>query len=101
MNEALLLIVTITLGTLWLKIRRNHEQATSYAREYCRRASLQLLDDTVSLRRQTLRREKGHLCWYREYVFEYAREGVNRYPGRMVMRNDTPVLIRLDEQGQH
>ena len=99
MNEVLLIIVAITFGSLWLKIRRNHEQATIYVREYCRRVGVQLLDDTVSLRRQTVRREGAHWYWFREYIFEYARDGVHRYPGRMVMQNDTPVTIRLDERG--
>lgn len=73
---------------LWLRALRAREQAGRLARELCRRAGVQLLDQTVSLRRVGLARVDGRLRLKRRYGFEVSTQGHDRHPGHLDLLGD-------------
>lgn len=87
-NMALLLALAAIVG-LWLKLSMAREHATREARRQCLQYGLQLLDETVGLRRIRLRRINGlrrvELC----YGFEVSVAGDDRAAGHLWMLGDT------------
>jgi hypothetical protein len=73
---------------LWLRALRAREQAGRLARELCHRAGVQLLDQTVSLRRVGLARVDGRLRLKRRYGFEVSTHGHDRHPGHLDLLGD-------------
>lgn len=74
-------MVLLALGFAWHSALGARERARAHARRLCRAAHLQLLDETVALRRLRLgRRGDGRLQIEREYRFEVSRNGRDRLP---------------------
>ncbi len=71
------------VGWLWWDALQKRELAMLAVRAVCARAGVQLLDETVALRRMALRRgEDQQMRIYREFAFEYTIDGNDRLPGR-------------------
>lgn len=85
MTESLLPVILILLAFwIWQNALRARERARELARALCARAGVQLLDQTVSLRRLRLRRIPGAgLGLLRCYGFEVSVEGHDRRPGSL------------------
>ncbi|MEM8489613.1 MAG: DUF3301 domain-containing protein [Pseudomonadota bacterium] len=65
---------------------RVRELAVNAARRSTHSANVQLLDQTVALNRVSLSRDKsGRWRVWRQYRFEYSRDGVNREQGQIIM----------------
>lgn len=78
------ILALLSLAALWLSSMEARERARSHASRLCEQANLQLLDQTVSLRRLRLRRPAGRsLRLQREYGFEVSSDGSNRLPGQL------------------
>lgn len=79
-----LLALGATVGA-WMKLSRAREHAVREARAQCQRHGVQLLDETVGLRRVRLRRVNGLRRLERCYEFEVSVEGNDRASGRLWM----------------
>ena len=82
------MLVLLALGAaigVWLKLSAARERAVRIARAQCLQHGLQLLDETVGLRRIRLRRVNGLQRVERCYDFEVSVNGNDREPGRLWM----------------
>jgi hypothetical protein len=82
------MLVLLALGAtvgVWLKLSTARERAVREARAQCLQHGLQLLDETVGLRRIRLRRVNGQRRVERCYDFEVSIDGHDRQPGRLWM----------------
>lgn len=91
---AVLLALVACIG-LWMKLSRAREIAMGEARRQCERHGLQLLDETVGLRRVRLRRYRGALVLERCYEFEVSIDGDDREPGKLWMAGDDMSGLEL------
>lgn len=65
---------------------RVRELALQAARKACQNEGVQLLDDTVSIRRLSLSRDgNGRWRFWRQYRFEYSLDGEERRAGHVIM----------------
>lgn len=88
MSNVIDMLVLLTFGAsvgLWMKSSAGRERAVREARALCRRHNLQLLDETVGLRRLRLRRIAGFHRIERCYDFEVSVDGHDRKPGHLWM----------------
>ncbi|MEM1191734.1 MAG: DUF3301 domain-containing protein [Pseudomonadota bacterium] len=74
------------LAWYWFTGIRVRELAISAARRSTDLADVQLLDQTVSLARVSMSRDRKQR-WriWREYRFEYSRDGLSRETGHIIM----------------
>ncbi|MEO7071961.1 MAG: DUF3301 domain-containing protein [Rhodanobacter sp.] len=79
-----LLALGATIGA-WMKLSTAREYAVREARAQCQRHGVQLLDETVGLRRVRVRRVNGQRHLERCYGFEVSVAGNDRAPGRLWM----------------
>jgi len=84
---ALLLLILLGGGMLaWSTARAAAERARGVAAKVCRDARVQLLDETVSLDRLGLRRNRhGRVRVLRQYRYEYSRDGLERVPAALAL----------------
>lgn len=85
MVESLLPMVLVLAGLwTWQNTLRARERARELARGLCARAGMQLLDETVAVRRLHLRRVPGEgLRLERCYGFEVSVDGADRQRGSL------------------
>ncbi|RCS30436.1 DUF3301 domain-containing protein [Rhodanobacter denitrificans] len=95
LSNLLLLLVLGAVVALWLRLSVARERAVREARRQCRQHGLQLLDETVGLRRLRLRRIDGRRRIERCYGFEVSIDGHDREPGRLWMVDDTLSSLSL------
>lgn len=95
------LLLALTLGAVfWFQSTGALEQARASCKAVCRRLGVQLLDDTVGLRRlRPGRNEQGRVCLVRDYTFEYSPDGAARFPGLIRIRGGRMVLFMLEREG--
>lgn len=99
--EILLLGVFGAAGWYWYAGMQAREQAVAVGRRACRDAGLQLLDESVALRRTRLARNGlGQLQFQRDYQFEFSDTGDNRRPGVIRMLGDRVEWVSLDGEWQ-
>ena len=80
------LIVLLLLIVFWRSTMHAKEIALKHAKELCKTYNVQLLDDTVCIRRLTFtRNEMGRLSFKRIYSFDYLLETQQRLQGRLTM----------------
>lgn len=77
---------------LWLDSLRTREIALGICQSACQREGLQLLDQTVALRRIGLQKADNKWHFRRVYRFDFSDEGIGRYTGHLVM-----LGLRLEE----
>ncbi|WP_044247397.1 DUF3301 domain-containing protein [Francisella hispaniensis] len=72
----------------WRNFMKNKEYAISIAERTAVKYNLDLLDDTVCLRKINLQFENKRLVFYRVYSFDYnTQSSDDRYRGYIVIRN--------------
>ncbi|WP_257388577.1 DUF3301 domain-containing protein [Tahibacter caeni] len=104
----LLLVLVGGSALLWQSALRARDRAVHASRRLCAQAGVQLLDQSVSLRRLALVRSgSGRLAVRRHYSFEVSTDGSNRHPGSLQfdgdrlenfslpLRADDPALAEL------
>lgn len=83
------LLVVAVIGVVawyWFSSTRVRELAIAAARRSTETADVQLLDQGVSLARASLSRDsKGQWRIWRQYRFEYSRDGLTREVGQIIM----------------
>ncbi|HEX6834378.1 MAG TPA: DUF3301 domain-containing protein [Rudaea sp.] len=97
MVESMLPLILVLLGFyIWQNALRARELARALSHELCVRAGVQLLDQTVSLRRLRLQRIPGEgLRLRRCYVFEISTEGHDRRRGSLDLLDGEMVAYDL------
>jgi hypothetical protein len=90
MIESLLpLLLILVAAYAWQNALRARERARGLASDLCTRVGVQLLDQTVSLRRLRLQRILGHGVRLRRcYGFEFSRDGIDRWRGSLDLLDD-------------
>jgi len=84
--DLLLVAVLGGLAYYWFSGTKVRELAISAAKRSTKTADVQLLDQTVSLARVSLSRDhEGRWRVWRQYRFEYSRDGVSRETGHIIM----------------
>ncbi|MCU0840494.1 MAG: DUF3301 domain-containing protein [Thiobacillaceae bacterium] len=95
-QEWLVVAGLIAVGWLWWDGLQKRELALVAARRTCERAGVQLLDETVTVKRFRLRRDEDQrMRLYREYGFEYSDNGDNRLPGRVFLLGARILEVNL------
>ena len=85
MDNLLALLALFALGWFWLDSLRARELAIGICRAACDHQDLQFLDQTVALRRLSLRRTPAGLRLRRVYRFDFSEEGVGRRNGHLTL----------------
>ncbi len=85
----------------WYAGMQAREQAVAVSRRACTDAGLQLLDDSVALRRLRLaRNDNGQIQFQRDFRFEFSDTGDNRRPGVVRMLGERVEWVSLDGEWQ-
>jgi hypothetical protein len=92
MSNLSAILLLLLLGWFWLDSLRAREIALGICRAACAARNLQLLDQTVALRRLGLSWRAEGIRLRRAYRFDFSEEGVGRLSGYVVLRG-----IDLDE----
>jgi hypothetical protein len=83
------LLVVALIGSAalyWFSSTRVRELAIAAARRSTEMADVQLLDQSVALARVSLSRDRqGRWRVWREYRFDYSRDGLSREVGHIIM----------------
>ena len=87
MATTVLLMAAVAVAVLaWSAAQGAVERARAVAASVCRAARVQLLDETVSLEKLALRRNRdGRLRLLRQYRYEYSRDGLERQPAALAL----------------
>ncbi|OUD11743.1 DUF3301 domain-containing protein [Thioflexithrix psekupsensis] len=92
-----MLAILLGFAWFWFDSLRAREQVIYLARHLCQQYDLQLLDQTVSLQRLSLKREGfGQIKWLRHYQFEFSSDGANRLKGTVILYGREPQLFELE-----
>ncbi|TAL86613.1 MAG: DUF3301 domain-containing protein [Rhodanobacter sp.] len=94
-SNLMLLLALVAIVGLWLKLSAARERAVLEARRLCQQHGLQLLDETVGLRRVRLRRANGLLRAERCYGFEVSLDGHDRVSAHLWMLGNTLAGLSL------
>lgn len=79
----LLLLAIAGVAWAWMDALAARERAIGYGREICRSAGVQLLDQTVALRRIRIEIIDGLPALVRRYGFEVSLDGSDRHRGQL------------------
>lgn len=96
----LLILVIVGFGTItWWRLLKGKELARQAAAASCREHGLVLMDDTVMLVSVQLRKEDPARAWGLKYRFEFARNGILRKGGTVLLAPGRRplVIIETDE----
>ena len=84
--EVLVILGLGSYGVYLFQALRIRELALAAARHACNNAGVQLLDESVSVKRLSLSRdEAGRWRVWRQYQFEYSVQGYERERGHVIM----------------
>jgi hypothetical protein len=99
-NTAAVLLLLLAIGAgLWREHMRAREAAMAWCRRICSEHGVQLLDDTVCLRRMRLRwAAGGRPVVQRVYGFEFSRTGADRHMARIGMSGRELETIWLGDE---
>lgn len=76
---------------------KTREFALQAALYQCQKMNVQLLDQSVYLRRLWVKRHpRGHLALWRAYYFEFTVNGAERYQGRVLMLGRKIERVELE-----
>ncbi|MCK7592563.1 DUF3301 domain-containing protein [Pseudomarimonas salicorniae] len=97
------LICLLLIGAFvlfWSAARDASEVARGHARAACQRQHVQLLDQSVALRRFRLRRnEEGRMRFERTYQFAYSAAGHDRQLGELSLLGKDLLWISEPQPG--
>jgi hypothetical protein len=92
----LLLLTLFALAGIWFwRAQEAREHALQATRQHCQREAVDLLDQTVALKKVWLRRDASQrLRLWRLYQFEFTVTGGERYTGHTEMLG--PRVLRIE-----
>ncbi len=90
------LIAGGVIALLWLESRAAQETARAGCVRACSRSGVQLLDQSVALKRLRLRRhDSGRIGLLRRYAFEFSTNGADRHPGTIELHGARVLWVSL------
>lgn len=96
------LFVLVGAGYYWWRALQAKDIAFAAANRHCREMDVQMLDQSVYLRRLWFRRNaKGALCLWRAFYFEFTSTGEDRYSGRVIMLARRIERVELEPHRVH
>jgi len=96
LGDVLIVFAVVGVALFWWQQDKLHRRALALAKNACARAEVQLLDDSVGLRRLRLRRINGHFMIERQFGFEFSPSGAARYPGVIIFYGSAVHEVDLD-----
>ena len=94
------LLLIVFLVWLWFDSTRSHELAVQITSRLCLKHDVQLLDETVALRRLGLSWPSEGLRLKRTYSFDYTIEGTERRTGSLVLLGSRLAAYHIDSPSQ-
>lgn len=86
----------VMLVNHWWRSRDAKAFALQYAAKRCQELGLQLLDQSMVLRKSRLRfGNNSFLHWHRRYDFEFSSTGHERYPGSVELAGNRLLGIEM------
>ena len=85
---------------LWFDSTRSHELAVQITSRLCLKHDVQLLDETVALRRLGVSWPREGLRLKRTYRFDYTIEGTERRTGSLVLLGSRLATYQIDSPNQ-
>ena len=85
---------------LWFDSTRSHELAVQLTSRLCLKHDVQLLDETVALRRLGVSWPSEGLRLKRTYSFDYTIEGTERRTGSLVLLGSRLATYQIDSPSQ-
>lgn len=97
------LLLPLGLGLLyWWDTSAAKDRARSVAKQQCQQQDLQLLDDTVVLKKTRLNRDhKGHISPLRQFTFEFSSDGEQRTQGELHLLGKKVTHLHLEVHRIH
>jgi len=101
LTSIILILVIVLLVLTWYRFSQVKEKAVQAAKEFCQAQHMELLDDTVMLKRVKLaRNDTGRLCLERIYRLTYFNPQKDRRAQTWLhMLGDELKLISLAREG--
>ncbi|MBU2885793.1 DUF3301 domain-containing protein [Gilvimarinus agarilyticus] len=94
--------VVVATVYYWWRALMAKEVALRAAARHCKEMDIQLLDQSVYLRRLWFKRNhKGALSLWRAFYFEFTSTGEDRYTGRVIMLGRRIEQVELDPHRVH
>ena len=95
--DLLIYAVLAFLAAFWWNTMGIKQQAYDAAKRHCLELNLQLLDQSVMLKRVRLKRNRaGGLSLLRVFVFEFASTGDERYHGEVQLMGRALLDVSVD-----
>jgi len=94
------LLLIVFLVWLWFDSTRSHELAVQITSRLCLKHDVQLLDETVALRRLGVSWPSEGLRLKRTYRFDYTIEGTERRTGSLVLLGSRLATYQIDSPSQ-
>ena len=94
------LLLIAFLVWFWFDSTRSHELAVQITSRLCFKHDVQLLDETVALRRLGLSWPREGLRLKRTYRFDYTIEGTERRTGSLVLLGSRLAAYNIDSPSQ-
>ena len=94
------LLLIAFLVWLWFDSTRSHELAVQITSRLCLKHDVQLLDETVALRRLGVSWPREGLRLKRTYRFDYTIEGTERRTGSLVLLGSRLATYQIDSPNQ-
>jgi len=91
MSTFLIIVILVAIAWFWLDSARARELAVAICREASDRYGVQLLDESVVLKRISLRWPNEGLRIWRQFSFDFSKDGVGREQGKLALTG-----IKLD-----
>ncbi|HDZ58361.1 MAG TPA: DUF3301 domain-containing protein [Pseudomonas xinjiangensis] len=96
LGHVVLLMVAALLGAWVWRGLGLRDRALGLVRNHCKRADVQLLDESIAFNRLRLKRNRtGRFGLVRRYGFEFTVTGERRYPGYIELHGAQLMGIEL------
>ncbi len=96
LGELFFLFGVVLVCLYWINAQRVKELVLAAAKDHCDKMGVQLLDDSVVLRRLWFRRDaRGQVRLWRSFQFEFSSTGDERYPGTVEILGRRIQNLRL------
>ena len=97
------LLVLLLLGMIyWWDTSAAKDRARLAAKQQCELQDLQLLDDTVALKKTRLKRDRrGLISFLRQFTFEFSSDGEQRTQGELHLLGKKMTHLHLEVHRIH
>ena len=94
--DIILLILISSFAYLWWQGKAIKEKALPLVKDYCKKMDVQLLDDTISIKKTIPIWHNRQAQIKRTFLFEFTVTGELRYEGKIEFISDTLHSINLE-----